>query len=665
MIKVQLNITLTIQGPLMTQSSATGRWGLDAVVAKSSIDGRPFLPFSLVKGKLADAWKDLSEAGVPVPASCGHLLGGTATSVTGVLRPARGRLAFSDFAVAPAWREPPSRSSHRICIDNIRGSVEHGMMLVMESPFAVGERASFSGTVGYQASDETEAKQIRDWAELGLRWISSFGAERTVGFGRLLGVRVDMDSSDTVTGASMQAESTGSNTSYALVFRPRVPFCVAKRQVADNLFESDDVIPGGVIKGCLANMAAGPSTNSNGLVDPVGAAGEFVAIKRNLHLIRITHAFPAPDGAIQRPVRVPQSLVQVSVGGSGEALGKTVSELWDVAFSAEPLLIRGHAPAFSIDWKGKGYDSTGRESTLPNGGDVETAFGWARPLRELRVRTAIDRERRRAEDDKLFAYDMVTPQQKVSSPVSQGAVADSLADERPCPRSPVEWIATLDLSAVPSEERADVMAELRGLLSAGLTGLGKTKATVKAAFAATALQPRWPSRLSPVVRDNSRLWVLTLQTDALLCDPNRLDESSGAAELAAAYREVFAQLSGQTLELSHYFACQELAGGRYLQKRFASGQAAYRPYLLTNAGSVFVLRETPAGSENDGAMAEVERWLAHGLPVPAWAEDRFARNGQNGSHWDNCPYIPENGYGEIAVNLAVHEELDATQSREA
>ena len=43
---------------------------------------------------------------------------------------------------------------------------------------------------------------------------------------------------------------------------PRSPFCIARRQVSPNLFESDDVIPGGVIKGCVAStwdaLLAGP-----------------------------------------------------------------------------------------------------------------------------------------------------------------------------------------------------------------------------------------------------------------------------------------------------------------------------------------------------------------------------------------------------------------------
>ena len=46
------------------------------------------------------------------------------------------------------------------------------------------------------------------------------------------------------------------------------------------------------------------------------------------------------------------------------------------------------------------------------------------------------------------------------------------------------------------------------------------------------------------------------------------------------------------------------------------------------------------------------RWMSGGLPLPKWA---LAEYGQyNRALWENCPFVPENGYGEIAVNLAWH-----------
>ena len=48
------------------------------------------------------------------------------------------------------------------------------------------------------------------------------------------------------------------------------------------------------------------------------------------------------------------------------------------------------------------------------------------------------------------------------------------------------------------------------------------------------------------------------------------------------------------------------------------------------------------------ADVKVDNWLKHGLPLPDWAENLY------GNNWQTCPFLPENGFGEIAVNLDVH-----------
>ena len=92
-----------------------------------------------------------------------------------------------------------------------------------------------------------------------------------------------------------------------------------------------------------------------------------------------------------------------------------------------------------------------------------------------------------------------------------------------------------------------------------------------------------------------------------------------------------------------------MAGGDYIFRRFMGGNN-YMPFLLTDAGSVFVFESVHA----EGAEEKVREWHEQGLPVPGWAMERYKRGDLPGSHWSNCPYTPENGYGEIAVNLAVH-----------
>jgi hypothetical protein len=149
------------------------------------------------------------------------------------------------------------------------------------------------------------------------------------------------------------------------------------------------------------------------------------------------------------------------------------------------------------------------------------------------------------------------------------------------------------------------------------------------------------------------LWVITLQTPALLCDPTGLTEASTASDLHKGYAEVWATLSGGTLAMRWYFTQESLAGGKYLHQHFMqhSGKP-YRPYLLTDAGSVFVLTAVPGRGVS--AAEKIRSWATQGLELPEWAVTAYSGDGRPGSHWSNCPYIPENGYGEIVVNLDIH-----------
>ncbi len=292
--------------------------------------------------------------------------------------------------------------------------------------------------------------------------------------------------------------------------------------------------------------------------------------------LHITHAFPGTDSG--RPTRQPLSLV------------KAGSHLYDVALCEGAGLINGEAPAFSVDWK---------ESA-----DVSQLFGWAEVKRELRVRTAIDPKTRRAADEALFAYEMIVPT--------------------------IAWHACLDLSDVPESARPKVVEQLQSLMAYGLMGIGRTK---------TYAQVELQAHQMPLDLQEKEDWVLTLQTPALLCNPDHY------LNLQNAYAQVFKELSGGRLELVRFFATQSLAGGYYLWRRFQSPNN-YQPYLLTDAGSVFVLR---------GAVKDlIEKWARKGLPLPKWAVEKYQRAGKPGDFWANCPYIPQNGYGEIAVNLPIH-----------
>lgn len=594
MLEVTFTIRLTLRGPILTQATAIGAIGIDAPMARDSA-GQYYLSFSLVRGRLRQSWVELNEAtadALPAQGEIDDLLGPSSEKITD-REPQRGRLLFSDFR--HKGNSEQSGILHRIRIDSARGAAVKGALQVIESPFAAGQHVPFTGTISFRVSTAAEADRIRSLLVSGLRWTANFGAERTVGFGRLVNVEVLGEDRQLIDVTPAPVSASGAAVLH-LAIRPLAPFCIAKRRVSPNLFESDTILSGGVLRGALATTLKSQCGLARDAAIDANVPSPWQELGAHFNHIRFTHAFPAPEyvkRVLYRPVVAPLSLVKDAAGN-----------LYDVALCERPGLIGTplRAPSFAVDWK---------ESD-----DVAASFGWAAPGRELRVRTAIDRTRRRAEDEKLFAYDMVVP---------TGCL----------------WYGTVDLRQVPAgPARAAVETQLRTLLSRGLWSIGKTKAAAEVDIL-PSIDPHYPSTLDLI--DN--LWVVILQTPALLCDSAPLNEESGGEELFAAYDAVWQEMSGGTLRLRRFFASQSLAGG-YLSLRFQPGKP-YNPFLLTDAGSVFVLQAT---GDIPPAQAVIKDWLDNGLPLPQWAKGRY------GERWSTCPFLPADGFGEIAVNLPCHTE---------
>jgi hypothetical protein len=364
------------------------------------------------------------------------------------------------------------------------------------------------------------------------------------------------------------------------------PFCLATRRITENLFQSDRVISGGAIKGAIAEIAS---------VDKSRYANLLAA----LHAIRFLHAFPATGG--ERTARRPLSLLHYRKGER--------DYVTDVADRGEAFLPGAGPPAFDIDWK---EDVAKR---------INAQFGWQEPDTELRVRTQIEGEERRAKDENLFAYEMIVP---------HGFV----------------WKGGVSLEAV--EKKEAVKSELAELLSVGIFGIGKTKAWARAAMS--------PYPVAEYRAKNGKL-ILTLQTPALLCDPSRHLAQGGQSGVAdadamrAEYTDAWKELSGEALVLEDYFHRVSLAGGTYFHRRFQGG-GDYRPYLLTEAGSVFVF----CVREPAKARTLAEEWLGKGLNIPEGAQRFYGLSNDHPSlWWKKCPYVRENGFGEVSINGAIHE----------
>ncbi len=186
----------------------------------------------------------------------------------------------------------------------------------------------------------------------------------------------------------------------------------------------------------------------------------------------------------------------------------------------------------------------------------------------------------------------------------------------------------------------EVSNQIQGkdLYSHGLPNLGKTRAV----GAVTWL----PKRTDPIMRSakiKSGERIVTLQTDCLMTNPSTHQDPSKT--LHDAYAEYWRSISGGSLKLCHFFARQSLHGG-YLGRRFGK-PAAYEPYLLTDRGSVFILK-----SVNEESIGHIDKWAEQGLPLPQWAEDRYKVDDKK--LWATCPFLREVGFGEIAVDLECH-----------
>ncbi|MCI5163950.1 MAG: hypothetical protein D3917_18425, partial [Candidatus Electrothrix sp. AX5] len=109
-----------------------------------------------------------------------------------------------------------------------------------------------------------------------------------------------------------------------------------------------------------------------------------------------------------------------------------------------------------------------------------------------------------------------------------------------------------------------------------------------------------------------------------------------------AYDKNWFELSDESLRLVDFCAAQELLGGAYWHKRFNKPKP-YNPEIFTKPGSVFVVEVV----KPEIAQDKLEGWQLCGLPqLKGFSE-----------HWRENPWIRENGFGEIAVNLEQHTKL--------
>ncbi|RJQ59467.1 MAG: hypothetical protein C4530_09190 [Desulfobacteraceae bacterium] len=592
-------INLKILSPFICKGTGATRWGVDASFHRDQ-RGRFCIPRSHIKGKLREAWGELNHCH-EFSADVDSLLGKKPGDGDYLAYP--GAIVFSDFICSGDARD--CTKLHRIKIEKATGTAQEGALITAEIPYASGEISDWKGEALFAAPCEKEAQDLKSKILIGLRWIHALGAEKGVGFGRL--AEAVCEEFDAVPARYSAVDSTGVSEILGLRIKPLDPLIIGGVRRKANYLESERILSGNIIKGALA--ASIRRQLCLRIDAPIGPCAEMEReglslLASHFEKIRITHAFPSLVRD-KRPVVYPLSLVKV----------KNRKGVFDVALADNPPLPKDEygipsAPTFAIDWK----DSS----------DVDEEFGWANPKTIARTRTAIEPLTRRAMEEMLYTFQYICPVD------DQGRG--------------IYWLSNIFLpEGLDDKESKQLQGELAFVLTRWLQTIGKRNSrveTVEVSVGVFVPAVEFPDR----VRDGAM--VITLQSDALILDPVTLRGNDRDA-LFEAYRAFWEGVSSGTCSLTRFFASQKLVGG-YLGLRFGSG-GKYFPFLLTGAGSVFVLQAV-----DEKAAEHLTAWLKKGLPTPAWAVDRYGGSPSGGLDWQKCPFTPENGFGEIAANLPHH-----------
>ena len=513
----RLPLTITLASPFASRGLNPADTVIDTALPRDG-QGRVVLPGSLVQGTIRDALETIAQR-VSDPLT----LAGTARDIiddiallfgtesgkrtqrnTGEATdrrvnntPERGLLAFADLAaITPEPERGEGESGGqfiRVEIDDDLGAVREGHIQRIELPWPIGTPVTFKGQIELRPHAEADPARVKALLELALRLVPAFGAIKSAGFGERLDHKIE-DAIE-LTATPSPAARGRSDVTFALGLDR--PFLVAATRAADNVYRGNPVIPGGVIKGALAEALTAAGAMDRAMAD-------FLA------RLTIGHAFPASEAAVNDPAKrrrvPPLSLVMAGK--------KPVDILCDGGVDRINEGLR-----FRIDWKD---------------GEEDEAFkklGWdeKQPERDVRTHTAIDRERGAAAWDAEAQAGML---------YSTSAV---VPDE-------FEWLGRLALDPPDDDRFGLVMA----ILEAGLPGIGKTAAIAHARWLDEP--PPQPEPLKGKAGEPP-CYALTLQTPALL---NDLAALRGGTPIADDYTRYWAGLG---YRLVRFFAHQKLAGG--------------------------------------------------------------------------------------------------------
>lgn len=374
------------------------------------------------------------------------------------------------------------------------------------------------------------------------------------------------------------------------------PLLVNTIRHADNAFSSSTIVPGGAFKGALAEQLSIGGRNPEDPDDPLGDA---------LSKLYVSHAWPQAtvDGALHAAdLPVPQSLFYVKTA--------------DGFLVADAIL--GPAPGHGIIFKGIAKAPEQASSAKP---EVVSAFRLALGLPSFNERRVVRGHVGINEDTNGSRID--------SAHRSFTAADEKLYSTSMVANHSETWRLVIDASRIQSQHLA---LQLLSAFQADMDGIGRTAAT--ASFSKAEAE-------STVLPDTEMVDIILL-SPAVLFDPV---EAGGTTiqELEKLYGDYFKTKLGA--KLINFFARPALAGQYPAIRRRPYGKAYY-PFVQTMPGAVFRL-----ALPDERARKAVTESLSFGLPVPDL--------GGKATSWKSCPFVPENGYGQVRLHRPAKSKTTA------
>jgi len=598
----ELQVKLTLKAPLISSGGGDVTRGWNRIFYRNS-DGKLALQGSHVKGKLREAINELTKMNVVKSVNIDELFG--KKNDDGQYLPETASLHFTDFLFE--GKELISKLT-KVSINPQTGASKENFLQIIENIVPSGSLTEWNGKIRFFAADDNAAKSLANNLTLGLKWMTAMGGAKGSGCGRLEEVQAGLQPAQPT---RQIPPVLPVNRDLGLIFEFENDLFVGGVTKKTSYAESQQIIPGAVIKGALAKFL-NQLCGTKPLAKAIDAQNQLVQeqfpiLVECFSSIHFSHVLPAPPGAIARPVTLPFSILQAS------ATASSMKPFVDVASKAEPFLdANGKAPLFQIDWK--------------SDDGLKVGFGWANCEIINKTRTAIDAKTRRAKEDKLYTFQYLTP----------------YAKDKQTTQGKVRWLAYVRFPEMDDGKLQMLTDEFYRIMGFGWNTMGKRSAR----FVCHFVGGRSPAKIlssSDVFKNGEA--VVSLQTDALLFDGSNLALQRHNLDLHRVYNDYWQQATEKSCELVRFFARQKLMGG-YLAKRYRL-TPQYYPFVLTEAGSVFVLR----AKDIENATNYLLRLQEDGLPLPNDIAQRVPSDKQL---WQVCPFVRENGYGEINLNLTCH-----------